>query len=90
MRKTVDEAFTAIHRRKMNRSFSLVNERLEQVYKGLGEMQSLAVGVGDLKSPFKCENTRYSRRNSIIRNFKRNSRPSSTKKMSPQKKVQKM
>lgn len=33
----------------MTRSFALVNERLEQVYKGLGEMQSLATGVGDLK-----------------------------------------
>ena len=33
----------------MNESFKLVNERLEQVYKGLGEMQTLAQGVGDLK-----------------------------------------
>ena len=33
----------------MNESFRLVNERLEQVYKGLGEMQTLAQGVGDLK-----------------------------------------
>ena len=63
MRKTVDERLQQSIEEKMNRSFSLVNERLEQVYKGLGEMQSLAVGVGDLKKvPFKCENTRYSRR----------------------------
>lgn len=34
---------------KMNESFRLVSERLEQVYKGLGEMQSIASGVGDLK-----------------------------------------
>ncbi|MBQ8298113.1 MAG: DNA recombination protein RmuC [Ruminococcus sp.] len=34
---------------KMNESFKLVGERLEQVYKGLGEMQSIAAGVGDLK-----------------------------------------
>jgi len=34
---------------KMNESFKLVSERLEQVYKGLGEMQSIASGVGDLK-----------------------------------------
>ena len=33
----------------MNESFRLVNERLEQVYRGLGEMQTLAQGVGDLK-----------------------------------------
>ncbi len=34
---------------KMNESFKLVSERLEQVYKGLGEMQNIASGVGDLK-----------------------------------------
>lgn len=34
---------------KMNESFRLVSERLEQVYKGLGEMQNIASGVGDLK-----------------------------------------
>ena len=34
---------------KMNESFKLVSERLEQVYKGLGEMQTIASGVGDLK-----------------------------------------
>lgn len=49
MRKTVDERLQHSIEEKMNRSFSLVNERLEQVYKGLGEMQTLAVGVGDLK-----------------------------------------
>lgn len=49
MRKTVDERLQKSIEEKMNRSFSLVNERLEQVYKGLGEMQTLAVGVGDLK-----------------------------------------
>lgn len=49
MRTTVDEKLQKTLEEKMNRSFSLVNERLEQVYKGLGEMQSLANGVGDLK-----------------------------------------
>ena len=49
MRKTVDDKLQKTLEDKMNKSFSLVNERLEQVYKGLGEMQSLAVGVGDLK-----------------------------------------
>ena len=33
----------------MKQAFSAVNERLEQVHKGLGEMQNLATGVGDLK-----------------------------------------
>ncbi len=49
MRKTVDEKLQNTLEEKMNKSFQLVNERLEQVYKGLGEMQNLAVGVGDLK-----------------------------------------
>ena len=42
----------------MNQSFSLVNQRLEQVYKGLGEMQNLAVGVGDLKKVLSNVKTR--------------------------------
>lgn len=58
MRKTVDERLQQSIEEKMNRSFSLVNERLEQVYKGLGEMQSLAVGVGDLKKVISNVKTR--------------------------------
>ncbi len=49
MRQTVDEKLQKTLEEKMTRSFQMVSERLEQVYKGLGEMQSLAVGVGDLK-----------------------------------------
>ena len=49
MRKTVDEKLQTTLEEKMNKSFELVSQRLEQVYKGLGEMQNLAVGVGDLK-----------------------------------------
>ena len=49
MRKTVDEKLQQTLEEKMNRSFRLVSERLEQVYQGLGEMQTLAAGVGDLK-----------------------------------------
>lgn len=49
MRKTVDEKLQKTLEDKMTQSFQLVNERLEQVYKGLGEMRNLAVGVGDLK-----------------------------------------
>lgn len=49
MRKTVDEKLQKTLEDKMTQSFQLVNERLEQVYKGLGEMRTLAVGVGDLK-----------------------------------------
>lgn len=49
MRKIVDEKLQKTLEERMTRSFQLVNERLEQVYKGLGEMQNLATGVGDLK-----------------------------------------
>ncbi|MBQ1946947.1 MAG: DNA recombination protein RmuC [Clostridia bacterium] len=49
MRQTVDEKLHETLNRRLGESFSLVNERLEQVYKGLGEMQTLASGVGDLK-----------------------------------------
>ncbi|WP_293974707.1 DNA recombination protein RmuC [uncultured Ruminococcus sp.] len=58
MRETVDEKLQKTLEEKMNKSFSLVNERLEQVYKGLGEMQSLAVGVGDLKKVLSNVKTR--------------------------------
>ena len=46
MRQTVDEKLHETLNKRLGESFSLVNERLEQVYKGLGEMQSLASGVG--------------------------------------------
>jgi len=49
MRLTVDEKLSENLEKKLNDSFSLVSKQLEAVYKGLGEMQSLAVGVGDLK-----------------------------------------
>lgn len=58
MRNTVDERLNKTLEEKMNRSFSLVSERLEQVYKGLGEMQNLAVGVGDLKKVISNVKTR--------------------------------
>ncbi|MTJ81158.1 MAG: DNA recombination protein RmuC [Telmatospirillum sp.] len=49
MRQTVDEKLQGTLERRLGESFRLVSERLEQVQKGLGEMQSLASGVGDLK-----------------------------------------
>lgn len=49
MRKTVDEKLHATLEQRLGESFKLVSERLEQVHKGLGEMQNLAIGVGDLK-----------------------------------------
>ncbi len=58
MRKTVDEKLQTTLEEKMNKSFELVNQRLEQVYKGLGEMQTLAVGVGDLKKVLSNVKTR--------------------------------
>lgn len=49
MRVTVDEKLHNTLEQRLGESFKLVNERLESVYKGLGEMQNLAQGVGDLK-----------------------------------------
>lgn len=49
MRATVDEKLHATLERRLGESFKLVSDRLEQVHKGLGEMQNLASGVGDLK-----------------------------------------
>ncbi len=49
MRETVDEKLHSTLEKRLGESFQLVSERLEQVHKGLGEMQSLASGVGDLK-----------------------------------------
>lgn len=49
MRLTVDERLQGTLDKRLGESFKRVDERLEQVYKGLGEMQNLAVGVGDLK-----------------------------------------
>jgi DNA recombination protein RmuC len=49
MRATVDEKLHATLERRLGESFKHVSERLELVHKGLGEMQSLASGVGDLK-----------------------------------------
>lgn len=49
MRRTVDEKLHATLEQRLGESFKQVSERLEQVHRGLGEMQSLAAGVGDLK-----------------------------------------
>lgn len=49
MRQTVDEKLHASLEQRLGESFKQVSERLEQVYRGLGEMQTLAHGVGDLK-----------------------------------------
>ena len=49
MRKTVDDRLSESLDRKLDQSFAQVSERLESVYKGLGEMHTLASGVGDLK-----------------------------------------
>lgn len=49
MRQTVDEKLHATLEQRLGQSFALVSQRLEEVQRGLGEMQSLATGVGDLK-----------------------------------------
>jgi len=58
MQQTVDEKLQKTLEDKMDKSFKLVSERLEQVYKGLGEMQSVASGVGDLKKVLSNVKTR--------------------------------
>lgn len=58
MRRTVDEKLQKTLDDRITQSFKLVNDRLEQVYKGLGEMQNLAVGVGDLKKVLSNVKTR--------------------------------
>jgi DNA recombination protein RmuC len=49
IRSTVDEKLQSTLEKRLSESFRQVSERLEQVYKGLGEMRHLAAGVGDLK-----------------------------------------
>lgn len=49
MRVTVDEKLNSTLEKRLGESFKLVSDRLELVHRGLGEMQSLAIGVGDLK-----------------------------------------
>src|SRR5580698_1892203 len=49
MRQTVDEKLHATLEQRLGESFKLVSDRLELVHRGLGEMQTLAAGVGDLK-----------------------------------------
>jgi len=58
MRATVDEKLQSTLEKRLGESFKLVSERLEQVHKGLGEMQTLANGVGDLKKVLSNVKTR--------------------------------
>ncbi|MDP4174398.1 MAG: DNA recombination protein RmuC [Bacteroidota bacterium] len=58
MRATVDEKLEVTLEKRLGESFRLVSERLEQVQRGLGEMQSLASGVGDLKKVLSNVKTR--------------------------------
>ena len=58
MRNLVDKELQKTIDAKMTQSFALVNQRLEQVYRGLGEMQSLAAGVCDLKKVLSNVKTR--------------------------------
>jgi DNA recombination protein RmuC len=58
VRRTVDEQLQGTLERRLGESFHLVSERLEQVYRGLGEMRTLATGVGDLKKVLSNVRTR--------------------------------
>lgn len=58
IRTTVDEKLQNTLENKLNKSFETVSKQLQQVYKGLGEMQNLAVGVGDLRKVLSNVKTR--------------------------------
>lgn len=58
IQQTVDEKLQKTLEEKMTNSFKMVSERLEQVYKGLGEMQTIATSVGDLKKVLSNTKTR--------------------------------
>lgn len=58
MRETVDEKLHATLEKRLGESFKMVSERLDLVHKGLGEMQTLATGVGDLKKVLQNVKTR--------------------------------
>ncbi len=58
MRETVDEKLHATLEKRLGESFRLVSDRLEKVHQGLGEMQQLAIGVGDLKKVLSNVKTR--------------------------------
>jgi DNA recombination protein RmuC len=58
IREIVDEKLQKTLEERIGQSFKMVSERLDQVYKGLGEMQSLAIGVGDLKKVLSNVKTR--------------------------------
>ena len=58
MRETVDDKLQKTLDKRLGDSFKLVSDRLEMVHKGLGEMQSIASGVGDLKKVLSNVKTR--------------------------------
>ncbi|MCU4177319.1 DNA recombination protein RmuC [Marinilabiliaceae bacterium N1Y90] len=58
MRNTVDEKLQSTLEKRIGESFKLVSDRLEEVHKGLGEMQTIATGVGDLKKVLSNVKTR--------------------------------
>ncbi|MDD3123319.1 MAG: DNA recombination protein RmuC [Candidatus Izemoplasmatales bacterium] len=58
MRNTVDEKLQKTLEERIGKSFEMVSKKLEDVYKGLGEMQTLAIGVGDLKKVLSNVKTR--------------------------------
>ena len=84
IRHTVDEQLQDALQKRVTESFKAVNQQLEQVYKGLGEMQSLAADVGGLKQVLSGVKTRASSaRSSWARSWKRSSPRSSMTPTSP-------
>lgn len=76
IRHTVDEQLQDALQKRVTESFKAVNQQLEQVYKGLGEMQSLAAGVGGLKQVLSGrQDPRHPRRDPAGRDLGRDPRP---------------
>lgn len=70
IRMTVDEKLHETLEQRLGKSFQLVSERLEQVHRGLGEVNLLAEGVGDLKkSAYECKVARSDGRDATGTNF---------------------
>lgn len=84
IRATVDERLTRTLNDRLSVSFKQINENLEAVYKGLGDMQGLAAGVGDLKKTLSNVKTRgILGRSSSAPSSRRFSFPRSMRRMSP-------
>ena len=83
MRKTVDEKLQTTLEKRLGESFKQVSDRLEQVHKGLGEMQTLASGVGTSRRCSPTSRPRASSASTIGQHLEQMPRPTNTRRTSP-------